>query len=482
MAVPSTHRSTHRRNIALAISAVAFLWFEIAIVSPRAQTPSGSAPPGGGKAAGQVVAAKDPGPRGGDPGAGAPIGGLADYENSYFFSAQKEFDAPETVAEGLGPRMNLDSCVGCHTQPAAGGSSPAVNPQFAFASQNGGTDTAPPFITANGPVRETRYVRNADGSPDGGVHAIFTINGRTGSSTDCTLQQPDYDTQLAANNVIFRIPTPTFGGGLIESIPDSAIIANAASNAPTKTSLGIQGRPNFQVSGRTISGQTNNNGNDGTVARFGWKAQNKSLLLFAGEAYNVEMGITNELFQTERDETSACQYATVPNDTTNMAAATAFDGLSSIEKFAIFMRFLAPPTPSTDTPGGATSIKNGSRLFNSVGCALCHTPSMQTGNSAVAALRNQPVNLYSDLLTHDMGNGLADGVSQGQAGPRDFRTAPLWGLGQRLFFLHDGRTADLLAAIGAHLSDGSEANGVVNNFNQLNESQKQDLLNFLRSL
>jgi len=482
MTVPPTHRSTHRRNIALAISAVAFLSFEIAIVTPRAQTPSGSATPGGGRAFGQVSAATDPGPRGGGPGAGAPIGGLADYENQYFTSAQTEFSASETVAEGLGPRMNLDSCVGCHSQPAAGGSSPATNPQFAFASLNGGTDTVPPFITANGPVRETRYVQNADGSPDGGVHAIFTINGRTGSSTDCNMKQPDYATQLAANNVIFRIPTPTFGAGLIENIPDSAIIANATSNAPTKTSLGIRGRPNFQVSGRTISGQTNNNGNDGTVARFGWKAQNKSLLLFAGEAYNVEMGITNELFQTERDETSTCQYATVPNDTTNMAAATAFDGLSSIEKFAIFMRFLAPPTPSTDTPGGSPSIGRGSRLFNSVGCALCHTPSMQTGNAAVAALRNKAVNLYSDLLTHNMGTGLADGVSQGQAGPQDFRTAPLWGLGQRLFFLHDGRTTDLVTAIGAHSSSGSEGNGVVSNFNQLNENQKQDLLNFLRSL
>jgi CxxC motif-containing protein (DUF1111 family) len=92
------------------------------------------------------------------------------------------------------------------------------------------------------------------------------------------------------------------------------------------------------------------------------------------------------------------------------------------------------------------------------------------------------VNLYSDLLDHDMGIGLADGVSQGQAGPREFRSAPLWGLGQRLFFLHDGRTSDVLAAIRAHMSVGSEANGVILNFNLRNESDKQDLLNFLRSL
>src|SRR5581483_6805301 len=105
-----------------------------------------------------------------------------------------------------------------------------------------------------------------------------------------------------------------------------------------------------------------------------------------------------------------------------------------------------------------------------------------TGNSAIAALRNQTVALYSDLMIHDMGTGLADGVTQGEAGPREFRTAPLWGLGQRIFFLHDGRTADLIAAIRAHASSKSEANGVVANFLGLTEAQKQDLLNFLRSL
>ena len=98
------------------------------------------------------------------------------------------------------------------------------------------------------------------------------------------------------------------------------------------------------------------------------------------------------------------------------------------------------------------------------------------------------MNLFSDLLVHDMGPGLADGISQGQAGPSEFRTAPLWGLGQRLFFLHDGRTSDLLEAIRAHKSgshwtgDASEANGVVRNFDRLRQSQKQDVLNFLRSL
>jgi CxxC motif-containing protein (DUF1111 family) len=142
------------------------------------------------------------------------------------------------------------------------------------------------------------------------------------------------------------------------------------------------------------------------------------------------------------------------------------------------MRLLAPPTPAPTTP----STANGRGLFGSLGCALCHTPSFTTGDSVIAALSRQPVNLFSDLLVHDMGVGLADGVSQGEAGPREFRTAPLWGLGQRVYFLHDGRTTDLISAIRAHQSSGSEANQVIGNYLGLSEAQKQDLLNFLRSL
>ncbi|HEX7794185.1 MAG TPA: di-heme oxidoredictase family protein, partial [Vicinamibacterales bacterium] len=390
-----------------------------------------------------------------------------------------EFAEAEDVADGMGPRMNLDSCGGCHSQPAVGGTSPAVNPQVAFATQ--GRDTVPSFLSQNGPVREARFVKNADGSPDGGVHALFTISGRAGAQ-GCSLKQDDFATQVANHNVIFRIPTPAFGTGLIEQIPDAAILANVSADAGVKGSLGIKGRANFQVIGRTVTGQSNNNGNDGTIARFGWKAQNKSLLIFSGEAYNVEMGITNELFMTEREEASKCQYAATPNSIGDLNASDPTAAMSSIEKFAVFMRFLAPPAASTTTPGGAASIANGKSLFSSTGCVYCHTASYTTGTSQVAALSNKPVNLFSDLLVHDMGDGLADGISQGEANGREFRSAPLWGLGQRVFFLHDGRTSDLVAAIRAHASNGSEANSTITNYNNLSEQQKQDLLNFLRSL
>jgi CxxC motif-containing protein (DUF1111 family) len=440
-----------------------------------------------GAAVAQQFGARDPGVRGGPPGAGVPLYGLTASQLAFFDIGRNEFQDTDGLAEGLGPRFNLDSCGGCHSQPAMGGTSPATNPQIAVATAFGARNTIPSFLTLDGPVREVRFKRHLDGTPDGGVHALFVISGRVddgGDATACTISQPNFDRHFAAGNVIFRIPTPVFGAGLVEQIPDAAILANLRASATVKTALGIFGRPHRV----RISGEPNNNGNDGTVARFGWKAQNKSLLLFSGEAYNVEMGITNELFQTERDETESCQFVSTPNNTTNTDGANGTDTLSAIEKFAFFMRLLAPPQPSMSMPGGAASIGRGRSTFGAVGCALCHTPMLQTGASSVAALSNKPVNLFSDLILHNMGPGLADEVSQGAAAGDEFRTAPLWGLGQRIFLLHDGRTSDLISAVRAHKSAGntqyraSEANAIVDRFHALPESGKQDLLNFLRSL
>jgi CxxC motif-containing protein (DUF1111 family) len=430
-------------------------------------------------------AARDPGLRPGPAGAGGPIDGLTRNELKFFQHGKEDFEEVEEVEEGLGPRMNLDSCGGCHSQPAIGGSSPARNPQVAFAQAANPSQypAVQAFIKPDGPVREARFVRNADGTSDGGVHALFTITGRDGADGGCSLRQPDFAGEIQRGNVIFRIPTAMFGAGLIEQIPDAAILDNMQANAAEKAALGIRGKPNLAVSGRTLFGSTNRNDNDGTVARFGWKAQNQSLLIFSGEAYNVEMGITSEMFQSEREQAKGCQYAQVPNDTQDFNAGDALTGTTAIQNFANFQRFLAPPKPSPDTPGGSASIARGRGAFASVGCALCHTPSLRTSDKAtVFALRNREVKLFSDLVLHDMGARLADGVSQGSAGPSEFRTPPLWGLGQRIFFLHDGRTSDLKVAIQEHASEGSEANGVVGRYNELREDQKQDLLNFLRSL
>ncbi|HUJ41258.1 MAG TPA: di-heme oxidoredictase family protein [Candidatus Acidoferrales bacterium] len=446
--------------------------------------------------------AHDPGPRAGSVGAGSPVSGLSAAQSTAFTDGMSRFVSVDSVSGtlageddgGLGPRFNSNSCGSCHAQPATGGTSPSAtafpfvgpNPQVAVATLDGADNALPYFVHPDGPVREARFVNvvGANGRltniPDGGVHDLFTITGRTDAtnapgqfshSQTCSLDQPNFNQMRALNNIIFRIPTPLFGAGMVENIPDEVILANMNANFAAKSQLGISGQPN-------------RNGNDGTISRFGWKAQNKSLELFAGEAYNVEQGVSNEMFQNERAGPGevyprSCFFNGTPEDSTEFES----NSPSDLVAFAAFMRFLDQPAPSANTPGGAQSIGNGRSLFVSAGCALCHTPQLPTGPSSLASGLNQvQANLFSDLLVHHMGTGLADGVSQGTAGPDQFRTSPLWGLGQRVFFLHDGRTSDLLQAIQQHSSSGSEANGVIHRFNQLSQSQQQDLLNFLRSL
>jgi len=444
--------------------------------------------------------------RGNSVGAGNPFTTLTPAQANAFADGMSRFVFFDSVSgtiagesdAGLGPRFNSNSCGSCHAQPATGGTSPGVmhyphigpNPQVAVASLDGATNALPYFVEPNGPVREARFVfvvgtnGKLTSTPDGGVHDLFTITGRvdatnapgpTGQLQTCTLPQPNFEQMNALNNIIFRIPTPVFGAGLVENISDATILANMNANAAAKQNLGISGQPN-------------RSGNDGTITKFGWKAQNKSLEIFAGEAYNVEQGVTNELFTSERASPGetlppSCIFNGTPEDSTNFGASSVATP-SDIVAFAAFMRFLDQPAASTSSPGGPSSIANGRNLFvNVVQCALCHTPQLRTAASSLnPALNYQAANLYSDLLVHHMGSGLADGVSQGSAGPDQFRTAPLWGLGQRIFLLHDGRTSDLLNAIQQHSSQGSEANGVIKQFNQLSQSQQQDLLNFLRSL
>ena len=425
---------------------------------------------------GMLLAQSDPGVRGGAPGAGGQITGLTIKEGKFSDAGLDAFTEVQSVQGtiagtevGLGPRFNLDSCGGCHSQPAIGGTSPATNPQVAVATKNGATPAPISFfISSSGPVREARFkYANPPTNPpirDGGVHDLFTITGRT-DAPGCNISQPDFQTANGQNNLIFRIPTPTFGAGLIEAITDSTIIANRDANAVAKAAL-------------FISGHENREGNAGTITRFGWKAQNKSLVIFSGEAYNVEQGVTNDLFPQERDETPGCLFNPTPENHVSFEQTNPLKVLADTSNFANFMRFLAPPAPADST----SSIESGRTLFSTTGCALCHTPSLATGVSSTAALSGIQANLFSDLLVHHMGSGLADDIVQGAAGPDEFRTAPLWGLGQRIFFLHDGRTSDLLQAISQHSSSGSEANAVISNFDALLPQQKQDILNFLRSL
>jgi CxxC motif-containing protein (DUF1111 family) len=460
--------------------------------------------------------ANDLGPRPGAAGAGAPAAsqpiqfdsvdeqakasaacfpGLSDAANLLCAQAVIRFQEQDSVSGtlepgvGLGPTFNANGCAVCHSQPGVLGagvapSSPQYpgtkNPQVALATLHGATNKVPSFITESGPIREARF------KSDGGVHGLFTIAGRS-DAKGCQATQPDFETNVANDNVIFRIPIATFGDGLVELIPEMALEANVVASA--NSSLGIKGT-------------LNRSGNDGTVTRFGWKAQNKSLTVFAAEAYNVEQGVTNDGFPNEREGgasnlTGCMSLNPVPEDQVNFngnGAGTFSDLSADLLNFVVAMQLSAPPAgaiaPFTlTTPPGITqaTVAVGEALFTQIGCAHCHTKEFTTAKSSfddpqkpvMGGIRFRP---FSDFAVHHMGTKLADGITQGAAGPDQFRSAPLWGVGQRLYFLHDGRTADLADAIAEHASSGSEANKVIASFNNLSKNNQQAILDFLRSL
>ena len=196
------------------------------------------------------------------------------------------------------------------------------------------------------------------------------------------------------------------------------------------------------------------------------------------------MGITSECFQQERDETPSCQFATVPNDVT-----PSLRQIGAIENFANFQRFLAPPTALARHPGWSHVDPSGASAVHRHRLRPVSYAEPADPRQYHCGGPGQPgrPNLFSDLLLHAYGARTRRRHPPGPGRADEFRTAPLWGLGQRLFFLHDGRTTDLIEAIQAHRSDGdrkcgpSEANAVIDRFNALDEESKQDVLNFLRS-
>jgi CxxC motif-containing protein (DUF1111 family) len=448
-----------------------------------------------------IFAQVDPGPRGGTPDAGGPLPSVAANNPftilDFFLRGEDAFTELNSVKgtivgapdEGLGPRFNALGCVRCHSHPAVGGTSPATNPQIADGKAHGATNTIPSFITVNGPVREARFVFFTDAAgnpipsqPNGQVMPLFTIAGRTdaGSCTTAFIQQPNFANAVAKNNVRFRIPTPVFGAGLIENIDDSKLQTVLVTH----------------YTGPHYVGGSFNRGPDGTIARFGWKASVKSLELFAGAAYNIEQGVSNELFPQERPSpeenrdqgpglAQQCRLNPTPEDHTNFDVP-AVDTPSDTVMFAMFMRLLKAPEQNAGNPGtnpNFNRVSNGQILFSEIGCNSCHRESFTTEPSSITAdLSSKGVRLFSDLEIHHMGTGLADNIQEGNAGGDQFRTAPLWGLGKRLFFLHDGRTSNLITAIAAHQSTGSDANPIILNWNALSASDKQDVLYFLRSL
>ena len=233
---------------------------------------------------GMTFAQTDPGVQSGSRGTGTALSSVLADDNAgilaFFDDGQSRFQEVETVSgganNGLGPRFNSNNCSSCHAQPAIGGSGAASNPQAQFINSGvAPKDAMPYFVTSTGPTVEARFpfYFNRNGtvnfsSPNGGVEALFTVTGRSDAGA-CSLTQPSFSAAKAVNNIIFRIPTPVFGAGLVENLDDSTLLANMAKNLNNR--LGI-------------SGAFNHNGNDGTISRFGWKAQNKSLHIFTGEA------------------------------------------------------------------------------------------------------------------------------------------------------------------------------------------------------
>lgn len=262
-----------------------------------------------------------------------------------------------------------------------------------------------------------------------------------------------------------RITTPLFGAGLLDAIPDATIQALANQTKPD----GVRGRAAVIVDSAT--GQTR-------VGRFGWKAQQASLRTFAGDAYLNEMGITNSLFPLENAPNGNLALLNQINNRVTIVGLQApvnpATGLSKVERVTDFMRFLAAPPVRALTASAAS----GQTVFQQIGCALCHTPTMLTAANAVPPLNNQTVRLFSDLLLHDMGS-LNDGIAQGAATGREMKTAPLWGLKARPTWLHDGRARTIDAAIIAHDGEGAISR---TRFQQLSNTQRQQLLDFLNNL
>src|SRR5271170_3048204 len=357
-----------------------------------------------------VNAQNDPGPRPGPAAAGSYYSTLNANEQAFFNQAQLRFQEIDSVSggitgetgSGLGPTFNGNSCAQCHAQPTIGGASPGLlspqntipNPQVALATLDGATNTVPSFISANGPVLEARFIQTSSGALDGGVHDLYTIAGRS-DALGCTLAQPDFATALSTDNVIFRTPTPLFGLGLVEATPDATLQANLTATQSARAAL-------------KIGGVFNTSGNDGTITRFGWKAQNKSLLIFVGEAYNVEQGVSNENFPNERSAVTGCVFIGSPEDATNIlnqnssssnfgtTVGTASEMASDIVNFAAFIRLSAPPTPAASTQ----STQNGATVFNTIGCNLCHSPTLTTGASPFTGMSNVTYNPYSDFALH----------------------------------------------------------------------------------
>ncbi len=350
-----------------------------------------------------------------------------------FAAGAAEFTRVSTPGGGLGPVFNGASCVECHHQPLVGGSSPRTVTRFGTVGANG--YSFDPLTALGGSLRQAEGISTATCAVPGEV-----------VPPEATFVSP-------------RDTPALFGLGLIEAIDEWDIVRRA--DVSDDNNDGISGR----------AGKVNNR-----LGRFGWKAHVASLHDFAVEAYIDEMGITTGLASVEnapQGAALACDPAADPEGDT-----------AAIARFTDFLQMLAPPPTVAlrDMPRAERiEVRRGRGLFRRIGCQKCHHQAYRTrADFPIAALRNaRRLPVYSDFLLHDMGDQLADGIAQGSAGGREFRTAPLWGARQSAPYLHDGRGATLAEAIVAH---GGEAATARNGYVALGATEQAALLAFLNSL
>ena len=363
---------------------------------------------------------------------GDPVPGLTAQQNDTFVDGRNDFAEVETVADGLGPVFNGRSCAECHSTPVTGGGSERTVTRFGTIT-NGQFD---PLAQYGGSLIQD--------------HAITKADGATHDFAPETVP-------AAATIVVHRRTTPLFGLGYVDAVPDADFVALAALEAQRND--GTAGRVNTVFN--PVTGTT-------TVGKFGWKAQVPSLFVFSGDAYLNEMGITNPLFPNENCPNGDCkQLKWNPRPDLNDLG----DGVTAFNNFMTMLG--APPRGAITADASA-----GEQVFEQIGFTACHVPTMHTGHSAIAALDAVPFHPYSDFLIHDMG-ALGDGIAMAQAGGREMRTSPLWGLRMITRFLHDGRAATLDAAILAH--DG-QARAARVAFAALDATSRTKLMAFLNSL
>lgn len=366
----------------------------------------------------------------------APLPGLTRTELAAFARGDAEFERRFSPAGGLGPIFNNVSCAACHSGDGRGRDE---NVLVRF-----GRD-GDPLLELGGPQLQDKAIPGAEPEtlPDG-------------------------------VQVSVRLPPPVFGVGLIEVIPDSAILAHA--DPDDADGDGISGRPNFVEPPAFVPPGEPGAGPGPVLGRFSRKAQVAGLLQQVAGAYHQDMGITTDFLPVEnlnpaaRAATSAADRVVDPE----LPASSVFAVLD-------YVRMLAPPAPGAMTE----RRRRGEALFHEIGCASCHVPELRTGESPIAALAHRPVRLYSDLLLHDMGEELQDGRGDADADGREWRTAPLWGLrvmrdflAGDAFLLHDGRARTVTEAIEYH---GGEAAAAREAFRSLAPAERAALLDFVES-